>query len=419
MPNPAGAEPGRPTAGWAEVSEWLDRNPHRDARYRAARWTLDTLQDQLGADWLKRAVELSDEGFPLGLHLLGAHTRALAEALEWALRLEMCHSWEGSADFLRDLIQNPSPGRILHSRAQLAQASFADRLGWPVTLEPEGGPGAPADLAIVAPSGRMVVEIRVLTPSEFGQDQRTVAESATDWLFGLRFKHGVWIGGQLGRDPDENERQEIEEFVRRESARAQAGERPRFYRAGISLELSKQGSDAPALTSPPVREDLFARMVRVIAEKAEKMEASGAQWLHVTVLTGLWAFTSWGRGPLACKAPVMSSALAEALGDRCPEGIVMTSAAGLTSEDMEEEAVRGPVGIGLRAPVEPLRGRESLVLPFHREALSAGEDWLALARSESDWLSWALARQGLPTIRELFGPPNPRRIDPSPPSSSS
>lgn len=403
MHSPIGADPGPPAAGWSEVSEWLDRNPRRDARYQAARWALETLQDQLGGNWLERAVKLSDGGFPLGLHLLSSHTQALVEALEWALRLEMCRQWDGSADFFRDLIKNPSPGRILHSGSQLAQASLAERLGWPVTLEPERNAGAPADLMIVAPSEPLIVEIRVLTPSEFGQGQRAVAESASDWLFSLRLKYGVWIGGDLGRDPDPNERFEIEEFVRRESRRAQAGGRPRFSSSEIALEVSKPGSNAPALIGPAVREELFSRMVRMIADKAEKMGASGAQWLHVTVLTGLWAFTEWGRGPLPNKAPVMAAALAEALGGRQPAGIVLTSAPGLAPEDMKEEVARGPAGISLRAGIQPLRGRESLVMPFRQSALSAGEDWLALARSEQTWLAWALSRRGLPGLPELFG----------------
>ncbi len=91
MPSPAdgsGAE--LPPAGWSEVGEWLDRGERLYARYRVARWALETLQAQLGDDWLERAVTASDGGFPLNLDLLGAHTHALVEALEWALRLEMC-----------------------------------------------------------------------------------------------------------------------------------------------------------------------------------------------------------------------------------------------------------------------------------------------------------------------------------------
>jgi len=74
MANAPGEESDLPPVGWSEVGEWLDRNPRRDARYRAARWALDTLHEQLGDDWLERAVTSSDVGFPLNLHLLGTHT---------------------------------------------------------------------------------------------------------------------------------------------------------------------------------------------------------------------------------------------------------------------------------------------------------------------------------------------------------
>jgi hypothetical protein len=368
-----------------------------------ARWALDTLQAQLGDDWLERAGKAGDGGFPLNLHLLGSHTHALAEALEWAMRLEMCRRWDGSADFMRDLIQNPTPGRIRHSQSQLAQASFAARLGWPVVLEPERMPGAPADLEIVTPSGPMVVEIRVLTPSRFGEDQRAVAEGASNWLFELHIKHGIWIGGRLGRDPEEEERLEIEDFVEREAPNARAGARPRYTTTDISLVLTPPGTKAPAVTGPPVREDLFTRMVRTLAAKVERMETSGAGWLHATVLTGLWAFTPWGSGPLADKAPTMSAALSEALGDRLPQGLVLTSAASLASGDFELETAESPAGVSLRTAVSPLRARESLVLPFTSEGAAQAARWLEVARSEERWLPWALSQQDLPSLDEMLG----------------
>ncbi len=375
-----------------------------DARYRAARWALETLQAQLGDDWLERAVRASDGGFPLNLDLLGAHTHALAEALEWALRLERCRRWDGSADFMRDLIQNPTPGRIRHSQSQLLQASLAERLGWPVVLEPERRPGAPTDLEIVTPSGPMLVEIRVLTPSRFGEDQRAVAEGASNWLFELHIKHGIWIGGRLGRDPDDEERLEIEDFVEREAPNAKAGARPRYASADISLVLTPPGTTAPAVTGPPVREDLFTRMVRTLAAKVERMETTGAGWLHATVLTGLWAFTPWGGGPLADKAPVMSAALSEALGNRLPPGLVLTSAASLAPEDFEEEAAERPAGIGFRTGVSPLRARESLILPFTPVGAAQAARWLEVARSEEGWLPWALSEVGLPSLDEMLRP---------------
>jgi hypothetical protein len=242
-------------AGWAEIGELVDRGKS-NADYRAAaRWAIATLEDRLGADWLERASSLDAEEFPLGLHLLSGHTHALVEALEWALRLEMCADWEGSADFLRDLIKDPRPARILHSRAQLAQASFAARIGWFVALEPLGDAGATADLSITSLSEVIVAEVRVLTPSEFGRGQRKVAEEASDWLFWLGQRHRVWIGGKLSREPTAGERQEIEAFVEREAARTRGGQKPAYSGDGISLVLSERDAGAPALTSPPVRED--------------------------------------------------------------------------------------------------------------------------------------------------------------------
>jgi hypothetical protein len=326
----------------------------------------------------------------------------LAEALEWALRLEMSRRWDGSADFMRDLIQNPTPGRIRHSQSQLIQASLAERLGWPVVLEPEKVPEAPADLEIVTPSGPMVVEIRILTPSRFGEDRRAVAEGASDWLFDLHLKHDVWIGGRLGRDPDEEERLEIEDFVEREAPNARAGARPRYASADISLVLTPPGAKAPAVTGPPVREDLFTRMVRTLAAKVERMDTSGAGWLHATVLTGLWAFTPWGSGPLADKASTMSAALSEALGDRLPRGLVLASAAGLAPDDFNEETAESSTGVSLRTRVSPLRARESLILPFTPEGTRQAARWLDMARSEDVWLPWALSQKGLPSLDEIL-----------------
>lgn len=146
-------------------------------------------------------------------------------------------------------------------------------------------------------------------------------------------------------------------------------------------------------------------MVRVIAEKAERMSASGAQWLHLTVLTGLWAFTDWGCGPLEDKAPTMSTALVEALGDHRPLGVVLTSAPSLAPDDMGEELAQCPAGLSLRIGVQALRGRESLIMPLTAEAVQTSEDWLALARAERSWLDWALARRGLPMVAEMLSLP--------------
>ncbi len=100
---------------WEDAASWLARAGRRDAYDRAARWALDTLRRRLGDDWLARATANADGDVPFGLHLLGSHTLALVDALEWALRLQLADEWKGSATFLRDLRHDPRAARILHS----------------------------------------------------------------------------------------------------------------------------------------------------------------------------------------------------------------------------------------------------------------------------------------------------------------
>ncbi len=397
----AGAEPAPSSLRWTNVGECLDRANRSDAYDRAARWALETLQGRLGGNWLSRATAKGGGKAPFGLHLLGSHTLALVDALEWALRLELSDECNGSADFLRDLLRDPRPGRILHSRSQLTVAGLAQRLGWQVELEPSGEGRAPGDLALSGPSGPLLAEIRVLTQSSLGRSQFEAVEDGADWLFKLAVMHNVWIGGQLARHPTAVERRAIEQFVESEAPRAQTGQRPRLSLDGIALELSDRDHADRALTSPPVHEELFRRMVRVIADKVLRMRASEAQWLHVTALTGLWAFTEWGRSPLEEKLPVMASALAAALGDTRPEGIVLTSAAGVALGGVSCETVRGRSGIGLRRAIHPLRARETLVMPFHPAARLGSEDWLALNDAEAGWLDWALQQRCLPPVSEF------------------
>ena len=98
----------------------------------------------------------------------------------------------------------------------------------------------------------------------------------------------------------------------------------------------------------------------------------------------------------------MSPALRAALGDRCPTGIVLTSAPGLAPYDMGEEIARSSAGISLQITgIQALRARESLILPSH-ETDKAANDLLALAQAEKDWLGWALAEGTCPPLSEIL-----------------
>jgi hypothetical protein len=394
----------------SELPEWngmaarLKRADRHDAYANAGFWALEMLHERLGEDWLPRAFSKSDGAFPLALDLLGSHTLALAEALEWAIQLELSTDSNGWADVLRDLRRDPRTARLLHTRAQLTVAAVAARLGWAVELEPSRENRRPADLEFSAPTGTVSVEIRVLTQSLSARERFAAVESESDWLTMLGLKEGVWVGGRLERHLIPSERDAVEDFVRSNAARVAAGERPSLALDGVTLKLASRAADAGALHSPTIKEDLFWRMIGAIAEKAEKMRESGAQWLHITALTGLWRFTVWGQSPLDEKLTIMMSALDDALGDRKPEGIVLRSAAGLATS-VTEETARTSDGVALRRVIRPLRARETLIMGFSPSAQAAIPAWQALADAEGDWLDWALDRYELPSIGEILPPP--------------
>ncbi len=399
-----GPMPASELPGWTEVAALLDRAHRHETYAQVGYWALEMLHGRLGEDWLRRAVSKSDDEFPLALDLLGSHTLALAEALEWAIRLDLSSDWDGGADMLRDLRNDPRTARLLHTRAQLTVAAAGSKLGWPVELEPSRENRRPADVKFSTSAGTASVEIRVLTQSKRARERFAAVESESEWLTMLGLTEGIWIGGKLDRHLTPSERDAVEEFVKSNAAHVLAGERPSLSLDGASLTLASRATDAGALHSPTVKEDLFWRMVYAIAEKAVKMKESGAQWLHITVLTGLWRFTVWGQSSLDERLKIMMSALDDVLGDQKPEGIVLCSAAGLAPAATEEMVQVGS-GAALRRVIRPLRARETLIMGFSSCARATIPAWQALADAEGDWLDWALDRYALPSIGEILPPP--------------
>ena len=242
----------------------------------------------------------------------------------------------------------------------------------------------------------------MLTQSDDARAKRAAADRTSDWLFALGCEQSVWIGGNLDRHPTESERNEIERIVEDNASIVHAGMPVELSMPGIDLELSLRGAANQSLRGPAVKEDLFWRMVEAIAEKADKMRRSGAGWLHLTTLTGLWAFTSWAQSPLEEQLAVMTTALEEALGDNKPDGIVLCSAAGMNQSGIKSESVTTKNGIALRRAINPVRVRGTLIMSFNPNGQAALPSWHTLADTEADWLDWALNNRGLPSVADLL-----------------
>ncbi len=398
----AAAHPDAGPPTWDDYECLLGRAQRGTAYHEAAAWALTELREVLGDDWLRRAAE-SDRPPPLTRQLacLSGHTLALAEVIEWALRLRLVRELPGAAKLRRDLVGNVTEGRTLHTALQLNVATTAIRLAWDVALEPaQAKEDPPADLLVRAPAGDLLVETRVRSEADVTREARQAVNDVMDRLVFVGAQHDAWIEGRLGRFPSESELDDIERSV---AAWASSGTpAAAWVSEGIELRIVPRDGAHGRLTSPPVQTDSWRRLSGALTDKAARMQRSGAQWLRVLPLTGMWAFTDWATQPLQRKLEDVVAALTQTLGDAAPAGVVLSSGAALYGGDVPKESVAVGSAIALRRAVAPLRARETLIVPLRSDAADSVKDWVALADAESGWLDWALARTGLPPLAEIL-----------------
>ena len=381
---------------WDMLRALLDRMGRPEPWTTGGHWAIDQLRAVLGEAWPAKAARDEVPPWP-GLAAIGSQTLGFADALEWALRLRLTGDVEGSADVRRDLARDVTVGRALHSGLQLEVAGLARRLGWGVRLEPSNA-ATPGDVALETPTaGTIVVETRALTEKLRTRAERAAISRLTDHLTLAARARGLWLAGQILRMPTPEEVGKIERWVA-------AADGPGRL-AGVddvSLYLVRRDDAVGhALRSPAVTDELLPRMAGVMAAKTRQMRGSGAGWLRMTAFTGLWPFTQWGRAPLADKLPSMAGALRATLGGHVPDGIVLSSAAGLGG-GTPDETVAAPQGTAVRRLIAPARARETLIMPFSRRGHDTAAYWLELADAEQDWLDWALVDAGLRPLAETF-----------------
>lgn len=388
-----------PDHGWAAYQASLDQARRTGGPYwRAGTWAIADLRTRLGDDWPQRAAR---ERHPLALAVqqLPAMPVALAESIEWAARLRLVASTEGRADLERDLKRDVSTGRGLHTKLMLEMAGSALRLGWDLRLEP-GASSRPADLRIGTPAGELLVEARVLTEDRGSRREREAIDRTASHLMLAGVRHGVWVGGRY-TPLSEDDATTVEKWVDRMAPAVHDGARPSLVTGGSHLTLEPRTRPSSGLRSTAVTGDLWPRMEGAIVDKAAKMSRSGARWLRITLLTGIWRNTVWGRSEPSAKLSALRTALGRTVAGHSIDGVVVSSAAGHFCGDVPEDRAVTTSGIAIRCAVAPLRARETLILPFSSRGEAEAGAWATLADAERDWLDWALELNGLPPMATL------------------
>ena len=391
-----------PPPSWGMLREQVDQPLRRSSAWRrTAHWTIDVLQEELGESWTVDAFEQFGE-LPIPLMwAVSGHMYAFVQTVDLALRLRLLQSAKGAGRIRKELRGNRQLGRVLHVSLQATLAGLALRRGWGFHLEP-GHP--PADLWFATEGRRMTVETKVLEPSDLTREHHHAVDQTMDRIRDTATSKGVWVHGRISAIPSDDVLNDITDWISRSAGSAQNGGIVQPYRQpGLDLELVAYDDAAGRrLSGPAGGENLLPRFVRTLSDKAERMSASGAEWLCVENITGLFQ-TEWGLMDMARKVATLESAIQAGLPSDTIGGVIACSSAGTFNGTVNEEASETDTGsIGLRYPILPWRAREAIVVPLRDSARDATQHWRTLLDAERDWSAWALAEAGLPTFDEII-----------------
>lgn len=386
---------GSPLPTWQITREVMAQSL-RSPQWRAAgEWALDVLERELGTDWPAEAFDKFG-ALPLPLILASGHTVAFTEIMELALRVDLVGHLPGFADARNEVRGDRRVERAQHFSLQMEIAGLASRCGWDLSLEP--GTPVPADIMIDADQGQLVVELKVLRPSAQAISNGAQIDKAFTLLREAAFGADVCVGGRMETVPNDTGIEAATEWIRTNAACARGGGAvPDFADHGMRLTLRQH--DRPiGLRGPTEAEDALRRLLAGIVGKADRMQASGAEWLRVDALTGIWAFTAWGCSPMRQKMPMLAEAIRNMFDGAPPiAGVIVCSGASLFPGQVNEEHCELDDGsIGLRYAIAPMRAREAIIIPLREDGIHTARSWVQMHESEQDWLAWALAKAGLP-----------------------
>ncbi len=393
--------PDVPLPTWEILREQTDQSLRRSTAWRrTAHWMIDVLQEELGDSWTLDAVEQFGELPIPALWAVSGHMYAFVQTLDLALRLRLLQSAEGAGRTRKELRGNRQLSRVLHTSLQATLAGLALKRGWGFHLEP-GRP--PADLWFETERRRITVETKVLEPSDLTREHHHTVDQTMDRIRDAATSRGVWVYGRISAVPPDDVLGDLIDWISRSAGFAQKGGIVQPYRQqGLDLELVASNDAAGRrLTGPAGGENLLPRFVRTLSDKAERMSASGAEWLCVENITGLFQ-TEWGLMDMARKVATLESAIQTSLPRDTIGGVIACSSAATFNGTVNEEAAETVTGsIGLRYSVRPWRAREAIIVPLRDNAKDATQHWQALLEAERDWSAWALTEAGLPTFDEI------------------
>lgn len=414
-PSTADAELEPDPSSWKFWREWMNRSQRGPAWRQVGSWAFNELEAQVGDVWLTRTIEKysragEEKILPPIIFLAPSHTIAFAELLELVLRLDLLKDRPGCHRLRAILDGDPMPHQLMHLRVQLEVGALTMRRRQDVAFELSSDTGGAADVVIGEEPARIVVETKVV----LFDDRTRNHHSATDQLF--RYLHDLELRYQIECAGDFEEKLEganLDSFlISADICARQAhdtGDQQTLEGWGSRITFSPTGHEMESGLHGAVHRSLgWHRTEHILRKKAWQTRHQPSVWLRVDALDGLWQFTPWSRLDLSAKLQSLVGPVRAALEtDEHLGGVVITSGAGHAQGLFHGESSRVEDCYALRRLIEPLRVRETMIIPMNSGAAPAAEMWRDLYDEEPTWLDWALERKGLPSVQEIFVPSGP------------
>jgi hypothetical protein len=124
-------------------------------------------------------------------------------------------------------------------------------------------------------------------------------------------------------------------------------------------------------------------------------------WLRFDLLDGTWLFSNWAQRPLPDKTEWMAALMTDAVAGTDVAGVVVSCGSRL-DPSAQDESYAGTGGIiGLRRHLDPLRARETIIVPLSKVGAGHQRLWVSLYDAEPGWMPAALRSAALPGLQDI------------------
>jgi hypothetical protein len=367
---------------------------------------MDRVRTALGEAWPRRWHK-SFKSLPQFVSDPDRNALAYAQLVETGLRLEYLAGTLRLKRLTKEWSSDLSEIRLLHVRLQLEVAALGRSIGAEVQFETPtqlADTIRPADVLITAGDETLIAECFCVYTDDFTADAM-----AYDRDFGFRLHimamdqriSGHW---DVRLPPAETEQllADVQEAVRQVAADGVSRD---VTRPGIEFHVapwSPPDGTEVTLEGPDTAAAGWRRSRGIINGKARDWVGSPVPvWLRFDLLDGAWLFSDWAQRSLPEKTEWMAALVADAVAGTDVVGVVVSAGPAIDPNAPDEQYVGTGGIVGLRTRLDPLRLRETIIVPLSPAGGRHKQLWSSFYEAETHWLKDALASASLPTFEEI------------------